>query len=475
MKVQTLFDSFWDFSVFPDLMDVCVMLIYLILLFIFAWRYQKRKVDKEPEYRYFFPGLVLKVVMAFAMCIVYTVVYNGGDTTAYYMAAEKVGGYLFENPPGYFKLITGEMNTVDFSASGFNIFYNWPFNADDSYVWMVIRITSIFTIAGFSNYFTTSLIVSVVSYVGVWKLFRLLNRILPGNTRWLAIAFLFLPSVTFWGSGILKDTYTYSALCWLIYCYYYLVLERKKVVLSFLGLFISLFIIVTIKPYIFIALLPGLFIWTFLHYIKEVKSVFLRFAFFPAIILVVFGLSIQFFFAFQTRMGTYSNLDNVLNKAVVMQQDLKADYYGGESFDIGNFDPSVSGVLSKVPQALMAGLFRPFIWESRNPMMMVSGLENLVIMFLFLYVILRNSPRRIYSYLRQNPYLIFAIVYAIFFCFAVGLTTSNFGSLVRYRIPGLPFFVSALLILYSFNRRTRKERKTQGVGRSNFRGLTVDQ
>jgi hypothetical protein len=36
----------------------------------------------------------------------------------------------------------------------------------------------------------------------------------------------------------------------------------------------------------------------------------------------------------------------------------------------------------------------------------------------------------------------------MFFAFGVGLSTSNFGSLVRYRIPLMPFFATILMIIY---------------------------
>jgi hypothetical protein len=41
----------------------------------------------------------------------------------------------------------------------------------------------------------------------------------------------------------------------------------------------------------------------------------------------------------------------------------------------------------------------------------------------------------------------FCFSFAIFFAFSVGLTTSNFGSLVRYKIPATPFFMAALFIV----------------------------
>jgi hypothetical protein len=50
-------------------------------------------------------------------------------------------------------------------------------------------------------------------------------------------------------------------------------------------------------------------------------------------------------------------------------------------------------------------------------------------------------------------------VFAIIFSFAVGITTHNFGTLVRYKIPMYPFFVSGLFILLSYSKKERKSRK----------------
>jgi hypothetical protein len=48
------------------------------------------------------------------------------------------------------------------------------------------------------------------------------------------------------------------------------------------------------------------------------------------------------------------------------------------------------------------------------------------------------------------------IVFAIIFAFSVGFTSYNFGSLSRYRIPLLPFYVGAILILRAeISARTR--------------------
>jgi hypothetical protein len=47
------------------------------------------------------------------------------------------------------------------------------------------------------------------------------------------------------------------------------------------------------------------------------------------------------------------------------------------------------------------------------------------------------------------------LVFAISFSFGVGVNSYNFGTLVRYKIPMMPFYVSGLYILrYYANKRT---------------------
>jgi hypothetical protein len=48
----------------------------------------------------------------------------------------------------------------------------------------------------------------------------------------------------------------------------------------------------------------------------------------------------------------------------------------------------------------------------------------------------------------KDNLLIFCIVFALIFSLAVGITSGNFGTLMRYKIPMMPFYYSALAIIY---------------------------
>jgi hypothetical protein len=112
-------------------------------------------------------------------------------------------------------------------------------------------------------------------------------------------------------------------------------------------------------------------------------------------------------------------------------------------------------MLSKAPVAIFAGLFRPTLLDVRNPLMLISAVENLVLMVFMIYIIFQVGLLSFIRLIVSKPMILFSFVYAIFFSFAVGLTTSNFGSLVRYKIPALPFFAASLYMI-RYNRSVER-------------------
>ena len=145
-------------------------------------------------------------------------------------------------------------------------------------------------------------------------------------------------------------------------------------------------------------------------------------------------------------LGQYQ-LDNVLDKAVVTQKDMKADYYGGKTYDIGEFDASISGIIAKAPIAIFSGIFRPGLWDVKNIVMLISSLENTYLLILTVFLLFKLKFFGFFALIRKNPMLLFCMLFSLFFAFSVGLTVANFGSLVRLRIPELPFFVAAIFMM----------------------------
>ncbi|MBK9801158.1 MAG: hypothetical protein IPP56_16030 [Bacteroidetes bacterium] len=270
---------------------------------------------------------------------------------------------------------------------------------------------------------------------------------------------LLVPSVLFWGSGILKDTYTLMGACWFTYSFYKVFVKPDKVTINVIMMIIMAYIMIKIKPYIFIALMPGTLLWFAFERVKRVENWLLKILTGPFLIISATLLGYLLLINLSSDFGQYSSAENILYKAQNTQYDLKQSYYGGNSFDIGEFDASATGVLSKLPEAIMAGLFRPFLWESKNFVMIIAATENSVLMLLTIFLLVKLGIYRFYKVIAKEPILFFSVIFSLFFAFSVGLTSANFGAMVRYKIPAVPFYLSSLLIINNYYQQKRSAQK----------------
>jgi len=435
----------WEFSLLP--------FYFLIILLISGW-IKNRNIRRRPEYRYYLFGLYAKLIGGLALAAIYLYHYKGGDTVAYFECAMAFAN-LFFNDPGSFMHVYFSPASVE-NLSFFNNTTGWPlrYMYMDPQTFTIIRFITPLVIVSFKSYFITTMLVAWISYFGIWNLFIMLCDYYKNLKFEMAIALLFIPSMVFWGSGILKDTFTFSAVCWFVYSFNNVVFFRKRLILNSVYLIVALYVILAIKPYIFMVLLPSIILWVSIDRILQIKNRLVVVLVVPIIYISSIGVGYGVLELLSGVLADYS-LDNIVTKAVETQTDLKKDYYGGNAFDIGTIDASFTGILKKAPSAIVAGLFRPFIWEANNAVMAVSGLENLVMLLLLVWITVKVGLWKLIRFIFANPLMLFMLSFAVLFAFSVGLTTSNFGALVRFKIPLIPFFVSSLFILRYVSEKKR--------------------
>ena len=56
----------------------------------------------------------------------------------------------------------------------------------------------------------------------------------------------------------------------------------------------------------------------------------------------------------------------------------------------------------------------------------------------------------------SEPILLYAFVFSLLFAFGVGVAGTNFGALVRYKVPLMPFYLPMLFIVFKFSRMKKK-------------------
>ena len=149
------------------------------------------------------------------------------------------------------------------------------------------------------------------------------------------------------------------------------------------------------------------------------------------------------------QLGEYNTryqIDNIAHWSKITANDLRywTGKEAGSGYSLGQHDGTWQGMLQMAPEGIFTALFRPFIWESSNGLMLLNAFESLIMLLVATNAIFKNR----YQIIKKDPFLIFCVIFALIFAFAVGVSTYNFGSLSRYRIPLIPLFLIALVVKY---------------------------
>lgn len=423
--------------------------IYCLLIFGITFARQAYKIEKNKLYRFYGLAVLAKIVSSVVFCLIYIYYYHGGDTISYYESARSLANLGMQDFSSYLDVITSSPSLGGYMTFNEETGFPWPYLYYDSQTFFVSKLISPLVFLAFKSYLVSSVLLSWLTFFGVWQFYLTLCRHFPKIETRLAIGVLFVPSVLFWSSGILKDSITFTAVCWFIVMLDNLLRTKQGRLRNVMILILSLYLLLSIKPYILYSLFPGVIIWITSARVKRIHSKFIRITIAPLVVVLSIFLGYLALSLLGSRMGKFS-VSKLLETAVVTQRDLKQDYYQGSSFDIGEFDATFSGMISKVPAAMTVGLFRPYIWESRNVVMLFSGLENLfyLLFVVFLFFKIFSKPKLFFLVLRSYPVITFLICFTLFFSVMVGLSTSNFGALVRFKIPFISSFVAVILVLH---------------------------
>ncbi len=423
-----------------ELRDLLVTPVIIILILSGAYFLRPRVTDLITR-RYFFPALFVKMVGALALGFIYQFYYSGGDTFNYHTHGSRIIWEAFgDSLESGIKLLFSKGN--EYRYTNRILFYG------DTPSYFIVQLAAIFDLFTFSSYSATAVLFSVISFIGSWMFFLTFYQQYPQHHFKLAIASFFIPSVFFWGSGILKDTVTLACLGIATFQIYKLFIKQQVKIVPILLLLLSFFVIFSVKKFILQAYLPAAIVWVMASHFYKIRSGMLR------LLVVPFSICIVIFSTYYSvvKVGEGDKryaLDKIAQTAQITAYDI-GFYTGrdaGSGYSLGELDGSFGGMLRVMPEAINVSLFRPYLWEIKNPLMLLSAVESFCFLLLCVVILIKQKGKMINAML--NPNVLFCLVFGLTFAFAVGVSTFNFGTLARYKIPLLPFFLTALLLVVS--------------------------
>jgi len=433
-----------------DFIDLPLVIFYLSLVIISMYIYQNNSsLQNSHVKKFFIPGYLAKTLGGIAILLVYKFYYPGGDIYEYYNTSSSLYKLTFLHFDQAMKILFTPISRENYSffnhLTGFPSFEFYF----DRQTFTVSRLSYIFVLLSFNRVIPTIILLNLFLYLGPWKMFRTLSTMYPHANNALAFAILFLPSTIFWGSGIMKDSYTLTATTYISASLIQWVILKKFSFRSLVGILFFSYVLIAIKPYIFVSLLAFTFVLTLYAQLKHIHNRVLKYLVAPFLLVMLVFFIIFIYMSLSKYLGVYGSIESLLEKAAITQKDYVSNpNYSKNYFNIGYFEPTLPGILSKIHLALLYGLYSPFLWVARNPLMLLSALETLffaITSILFLWKII--TKKDVFYVFVSDPILSSFFIFTIIFIIFVGLSTANYGSLVRYRIPALPFFICYTLIV----------------------------
>lgn len=425
-------------------LDYILFLVYFGLVFLLiksrSGKYRENGLDK-----YYMTTFFLHIVGAFLYAMVIQYYYGYGDSFGFFRGSTFLQSICKEDGTlKYFLYSPKELSDLFLSSeTGDNVIGAVMDNESNI---IIIKISAALSLIAFNKYLVITLFFGLFSFVGVWRLYMVFNDILKQKAqRLLALTVLYVPSICFWGSGLIKDSICMGCLGIVISGLYAVFIKKKFSILDIILTAICFYLLMVVKNYIAIAVTIAVTIFVFHSFIANRKATISRW-FYAILILGIGGLLSVFLFQ--------SFITSLMEDSQAAIDTFKSAYEGfdnagdaGSGFTGQSFDFTLIGILLRSPITILTTLFRPFIWEVRNPMMLLSALESLVALLAFLYL-LYKLKFKFFSYILSDSFLSCAFIIVVILSMLIGLTTFNFGTMVRYRIPVLPFYSFLLISIY---------------------------
>ncbi len=88
--------------------------------------------------------------------------------------------------------------------------------------------------------------------------------------------------------------------------------------------------------------------------------------------------------------------------------------------------------------------------------MLLSALEATLFIWLTVSFLYKTGFLKRLGLIASTPLMLFSFLFTIIFAIGVGVNSGNFGTLVRYKIPLMPFYLAGLIYLQAMAAESRR-------------------
>jgi hypothetical protein len=394
------------------------------------------------------------------------------------------GSYIFEN-------FLGPTTTWDKTTN--EILYN-----DNR---LILRFHALIHFISFGNYFVHALFSCFLSFIGINWIYKTFKDQFKDKEIYFFLIWVLFPGVWFWTSGVFKEGPALFLLGMLLVSLKRVIALRKYSLKNILMLFVALQLSFAFKSYLMLPVLIATIIFFGVKN-RTQRSVGLKYIGVLVVIFIITNVTMHLFMkkdAVKILAERQRNFIDVSNGGLFlvnrekfirteydfslieidstqkevtakmkpgiqymyfMQTDMLDTLYCKNNTDTATaytlsyvipksnttFKPFVivtdwPSFLKAIPYSLYITILKPFFFDARNTIDIVSSIENLIIilsLFWFIYNGIKQEFR--------DPHYIYFLSIVVMVLIIIGITSPNLGAMQRYRSLVMPFVLLTALL-----------------------------
>ena len=423
-------------------MELLLTVAYTAFFLFVIKKWKFFRIEEIPNY-WIQTLFLLKLTCGIGLTFIYTYYYTDratADIFKYFDDSLVLYNAAFSNFGDFLSMMSGIGNdNAYFDKNYYSQMNHWmrPFGSNyynDTHI--MIRLNTFFRFFSLGHFHVHNVFMNMISLIGFIALYRSFRKVKGIDPYLLFAGIALLPSILFWTSGVLKEGMILFSLGILFLSFSQLKSGNRVIYIALI--LISAYLMIRLKFYILLALIPGFIAYLTIKYFNFKR-------------ILIWHLTIPLFL-----VGIALNLKYISPEIDVMKMMAQkqteficlAEYMNsGSQITLSKLTENPVSLFTNLPSGLINSFIRPYPWEIDSLFTAFSFVENLLLLILAIIVIKKRQ------HLDPNTLNLFysCISFILILFMMIGITTPVLGALVRYKVPGSILLIIALAILSNQN------------------------
>lgn len=354
-------------------------------------------------------AFVFKVILGCLYGFIFLKYYGGDDTWMLHNGSVAEYQKLMHSPELFLADfdLTATLREYGSFAAAFYV------TLSDIEYWIITKSLGVLNMFSRGNYYINVIFFNLMTFWGQYLIFKLFAASFPARKTLIFFLVFFIPSISFWLSGIRPDGFLMLSAG--LTLYYFYAWGHSRRVVHLLAVFAGVAGLVIFRSPVLLLLLPALIAWALVR-TSGWKT--------ARVFAVVYILATAIFFG-----SAWVNPRNNLLTFVSGRQHQFLELEGTR-FELNRLEPEPVSFLKTLPQAFANTFLRPFPWEAKGPLQWMTAIDTVALLLLMVFAFF-GPPAPGWAH---SPVTWTILLFGLTLYLFIGLTIPFPGAIARYKV-----------------------------------------